>query len=114
MAGQGNGAPIVPVTFSGPNADLEFDDNTFQDSRGVVLDRVRRARYSGQKLELTVGKMTPAAIFDTNAVANNELAQFMADIFVNNLAVETGGDENGYGPARCRRLQVYLHIQQGA
>src|SRR3972149_4345229 len=30
MVGQGGGAPIAPGTFSGPNADLEFDDNTFR------------------------------------------------------------------------------------
>ncbi|MEK7313458.1 MAG: carbohydrate porin [Deltaproteobacteria bacterium] len=98
MVGQGNGAPIVPATFSGPNADLEFDDNTFKIVEAWYWTEFDVPDILDRRFELTVGKMTPAAIFDANAVANNELAQFMADIFVNNLAVETGGDGNGYGP----------------
>ncbi|HZX36243.1 MAG TPA: carbohydrate porin [Thermodesulfobacteriota bacterium] len=98
MVGQGGGAPIAPGTFSGPNADLEFDDSTFRIVEAWYWTEFDVPDILDRRLELTVGKMTSAAIFDANAVANNELAQFMADIFVNNLALETGGDENGYGP----------------
>src|SRR3989338_6293101 len=42
-----------------------------------------------------MGKMDPTALFDANAVANSETNQFLADIFVNNLALEFGGDANG-------------------
>lgn len=46
-----------------------------------------------KRLELTIGKMNPTALFDGNTVANSETNQFLADIFVNDLALEFGGKD---------------------
>src|SRR5699024_4411396 len=37
--------------------------------------------------QFRAGLLDPAAVLDTNDVANNEYAQFMADAFVNNLSI---------------------------
>ena len=59
MVGQGNGAPIVPATFSGPNADLEFDDNTFKIVEAWYWTEFDVPDILDRRFELTVGKMTP-------------------------------------------------------
>lgn len=98
LVGQGSGVvDALPPTFSGPNADLEVDEDNVKlvelwyemtPPYPSVIDR--RFRFS-------LGKMDPTGSFDANNVANDETLQFMADIFVNNLAIDFGGDENGYG-----------------
>ena len=42
----------------------------------------------GEMLTFTMGKLDPVAYYDANEVANDETAQFLADIFVNSIAVE--------------------------
>lgn len=97
--GQGEGiAPFLPPTFSGPNADLEFNEPKFTLAEAWYWTSFPYPDVKDQRLELTMGKMDPTALFDANAVANSETSQFVADIFVNNLALEFGGDNNGYGP----------------
>lgn len=97
----GEGEGIVgdlPPTFSGPNADLEFNEPKFTLAEAWYWTSVPIPDLKDQRLELTIGKVDPTGIFDANAVANSETDQFIADIFVNNLAIEFAGDENGYGP----------------
>lgn len=97
--GQGEGiAGILPQTFSGPNADLEFNQASFELVEAWYWTEFAIPDVRDRRLELTIGKMDPTALFDANTVANSEISQFMADIFVNNLALEFGGDSNGYGP----------------
>lgn len=97
--GQGEGiAPFMPNTFSGPNADLEFNEPQFTLAEAWYSTSFPLPDVKDQRLELTIGKMDPTALFDANAAANSETSQFVADIFVNNLAIEFGGDDNGYGP----------------
>lgn len=96
--GQGRGiTPYLPPTFSGPNADLEFNEAKFELVEAWYWTEFAVPDIRDRRLELTVGKMDPTAFFDANAVANSETNQFMANIFVNNLAIEFGGDANGYG-----------------
>ncbi|MBI5286595.1 MAG: carbohydrate porin [Deltaproteobacteria bacterium] len=83
---------------AGPNADLEFNEAKFELVEAWYWTEFPIPDIRDRKLELTIGKMDPTALFDTNTVANSETNQFMANIFVNNLALEFGGDENGYGP----------------
>ncbi|OGP17867.1 MAG: hypothetical protein A2V21_306500 [Deltaproteobacteria bacterium GWC2_55_46] len=96
--GQGEGASLlIPPTFSGPNADLEFDQPSFEIAEAWYWTEFAIPDTRDKRLEMTIGKMDPTALFDANTVANSEVSQFMADIFVNNLAIEFGGDANGYG-----------------
>jgi len=96
--GQGEGvSPYLPPTFSGPNADLEFNEPKFELVEAWYWTEFAIPDVRDRRLELTMGKMDPTALFDANAVANSETKQFLADIFVNNLALEFGGDANGYG-----------------
>lgn len=96
--GQGDGiAPLSPPTFSGPNADLEFNKPSFELVEAWYWTQFPIPDTKDRRLELTAGKMDPTAIFDTNKVANSENSQFLANIFVNNPALEFGGDSNGYG-----------------
>ena len=97
--GEGEGiAGALPPTFSGPNADLEFNEPKFTLAEAWYWTSFPIPDLKDQRLELTIGKVDPTGIFDANAVANSETDQFIADIFVNNLAVEFAGDGNGYGP----------------
>jgi len=96
--GQGGGiAPSLPPTFSGPNADLEFNEAKFELVEAWYWTEFPIPDIRDKRLELALGKMDPTALFDANTVANSETNQFVADIFVNNLALEFGGDANGYG-----------------
>lgn len=97
--GQGEGiSPLLPPTFSGPNADLEFNEPKFNLVEAWYWTSFPYPDAKDRRVELTIGKMDPTAFFDANAVANSETSQFIADIFVNNLALEFGGDANSYGP----------------
>ena len=96
--GQGDGiSPFMPPTFSGPNADLEFNQPSFELVEAWYWTEFDIPDIRDKRLEMTVGKMDPTALFDANTAANSEVSQFLADIFVNNLALEFGGDANGLG-----------------
>ena len=96
--GQGQGiALFLPPTFSGPNDDLELNEAKFELVEAWYWTEFAIPDIRDKRLELIMGKMDPTALFDANAVANSETNQFLADIFVNNLALEFGGDANGYG-----------------
>ena len=45
-----------------------------------------------QRLELTVGKIDPFALFDQNAVAGDEATAFLNSVFVHNALLDAGGD----------------------
>src|SRR3972149_11517590 len=90
--GQGDGiSPFMPPTFSGPNAGLEFNQPSFELVEAWYWTEFDIPDIRDKRLEMTVGKMDPTALFDANTAANSEVSQFMADIFVNNLALEFGG-----------------------
>lgn len=78
---------------TGYNADLEsFDDD------GVHVTQVYYEHNFNDSLFITVGQLDPTGYFDGNELANDELSQFMANIFVNNPTIEWGGSGDFYGP----------------
>ncbi|MEK7850528.1 MAG: carbohydrate porin, partial [Deltaproteobacteria bacterium] len=96
--GVGEGEVIagdLPPTFSGPNADLGFNEPKFTLVEAWYWTSFPIPDLRDQRLELTIGKVDPAGIFDANAMANSETDQFIADTFVNNLAIEFEGDGAG-------------------
>ncbi|MFH1336150.1 MAG: carbohydrate porin, partial [Candidatus Zixiibacteriota bacterium] len=84
--GHGEAKPI----FTGVNADALGDDG-----KPTIAETYWEIPLFNKKLIATLGKLDPKAYFDGNAVANDETTQFMADIFVNNIAMDwpdnTGG-----------------------
>ncbi|HEX9758885.1 MAG TPA: carbohydrate porin [Nitrospiria bacterium] len=77
---------------SGPNADIE----------GLTTLHLVEARYEHRLLDeailIAFGQMDLTSYFDSNHYANSERDQFLAQQFVNNTAIEWGGDENFLGP----------------
>ncbi len=98
LVGQGQGlSDVLPPVFSGPNADLEVDEDNVNLVEFWYEVRFPNPTVMDRRLSIALGKMDPTGSFDTNNVANDETQQFLADTFVNNLAIDWGGDENGYG-----------------
>lgn len=98
LVGQGMGvAEALPPGFSGPNADLEVNDDSAKLVEAWYEATLPHPTVVDRRLSFALGKMDPTGFFDGNTVANDETQQFLADVFVNNLAVDWGGDDNGYG-----------------
>jgi carbohydrate-selective porin OprB len=97
---KGSGIAGLPGFFASPNGnttgannDLEsFDDDT------VHIAQFYYERAIGERLSISIGQLDPTAYFDANEYANTERAQFLANQFVNNPAIEFGGSGNFYGP----------------
>jgi len=85
-AGEGEGVVDELSLLSGVNCDAVGGDGAA---------RVAEAWYehylADGKLTFTVGKLDPTVYFDTNAYANDETTQFLADMFVNNPAFACPG-----------------------
>lgn len=112
--GEGEGiSGNLPPTFSGSNADLEFNEPKFTLAEAWYWTSFPIPDLRDQRLELTIGKMDPTGIFDANAVANSETDQFIANTFVNNLAIEFAGDENGFGPGVALGYRLTSIYQKG-
>jgi len=95
VAGKGAGLTDELSLFSGVNGDADNDEN-------VRVDEVwYEQKLAGERAFLTFGKLDPSGYFDTNAVANDETTQFLADMFVNNPSIEFPGKTAGV------RLTVY-------
>ena len=96
---QGPGLTNLPV-FAAPNGNTTGPNN---DVESFVNDQVHldQAYYEhtwfDARLAITLGQYDPTAHFDTNAFANNERFQFLANLFANNPALEFGGTGNFYG-----------------
>jgi len=98
LVGQGKGVvDVLPPLFSGPNADLEVDEDSVKLVELWYEAAFPYPTLQDRRLRFTLGKMDPTGFFDHNNAANDETQQFLADIFVNNLSIDFGGDENGYG-----------------
>ena len=78
---------------SGPNADIESFNND-----AIHMTQFYYEHNIAGTLVLSVGKLDPTAYFDANDFANNERSQFLANIFVNNPALEFGGSPDFYSP----------------
>ncbi|MBI5454045.1 MAG: carbohydrate porin [Deltaproteobacteria bacterium] len=95
---KGRGVQGLPGLFTGPNGSAT---GTNADLEGFNNDvNLTQAYYEHvyETLTVSVGQIDPTGYFDTNDFANNERVQFLANIFVNNPAIEFGGTENFYSP----------------
>jgi carbohydrate-selective porin OprB len=81
--GEGSGVTDELEGFNGYNADATGDDADFQ-----ISEIWYEHRFKEDKVVATFGKMDVTRWFDANEVANDETSQFLADVFVNNIAVE--------------------------
>lgn len=82
--GEGSGVERDELaTFWGVNGDAG-DSN----ARLEIADAWYEHQFLDDTLTLTVGKLDLTNYFDGNAVANDEKTQFLANGFVNNIAVE--------------------------
>lgn len=96
----GAGISSLPGFFTAPNgnptgynADMEsFDDD------GVHVTQAYYEHNFNDSFFISVGQLDPTGYFDSNDLANDELSQFMANVFVNNPTIEWGGTDNFYGP----------------
>lgn len=76
---------------TGYNADIEgFNDTNLHVTQAYYEHNVN------ERLTLSVGQLDITGYFDGNEFANDEKAQFMAPIFVNNPVIEFGGSEDFY------------------
>ncbi|MEK7772894.1 MAG: carbohydrate porin, partial [Deltaproteobacteria bacterium] len=97
---RGAGLENLPPFFASPNgnstganADLESFNND-----GLHVTQLYYERDILENLVISVGQLDITGYFDTNGFANSERAQFLANGFVNNPAIEFGGSDNFYGP----------------
>lgn len=98
LVGQGKGiAEALPPVFSGPNADLKVDEDNVKLVELWYEATIPYPTLLDRRIRIAFGKMDPTGFFDHNNVANDETQQFLANIFVNNLTINFGGDKNGYG-----------------
>jgi hypothetical protein len=106
-AGAGDGLqPVIEEAVSdGVGEDVELLHGTNDDAIGFgesgesdvhVLEAWFEGSYFDERLTLTVGKVDLTNYLETNAVANDETAQFLSSGFVNNLVVDFP-DDNGPG-----------------
>lgn len=82
--GDGNGVADEMCSLTGCNADaMGGKDNDLE-----VSEALWSLGFLEQQLRLTAGKLDPVTLLDDNKVAKDETTQFMADIFVDQLAME--------------------------
>lgn len=82
-AGEGEGLNEEVAGLTGVNADALGESRELE-----VAELYYEHRFLRDQVVLTVGKLDPTVYFDTNNAANDETTQFLADIFVNNIAVD--------------------------
>ncbi|MEO6665862.1 MAG: carbohydrate porin, partial [Nitrospiria bacterium] len=115
---QGAGLTNIPV-FAAPNGNTTGPNNDVESflSDQVHLDQAYYEHtWMDERIGLTIGQYDPTAYFDTNAFANNERFQFMANLFGNNSALEFGGTGNFYGFGGVLRVKPvdWLDLMVGA
>jgi len=96
---RGAGLTNIPAFFTGPNgnptgtnADVESFNND-----NAHLTQAYYEHTSGPAVA-SIGQLDITGYMDANEFANNERAQFLANVFVNNPAVEFGGSADFYAP----------------
>ncbi len=94
-------------TLHGINADAVDDDATLK-----LTEAWYEHSFLSDRLLLTLGKVDLTNYFDTNAVANDETTQFLADGLVNNLAVEFPED-NGPGLRLSYSVNAQFELKFG-
>ncbi len=82
-AGEGDGLNDEVSGLTGVNADALGDSVDLE-----MAELWYEHSFMAGKIITTVGKLDPVGYFDANEVANDETSQFLADQFVNNIAVD--------------------------
>lgn len=120
--GQGNGVGLRPTYTSGPNT-TAFETGAGADDSFAILAQAwyqlaipLGGKDSGQRLDLTVGKIDPFVFFDQNAAADDESAKFMNNAFVHNPLLDSGGDigADAYGFQPGAILQYVNETEKGS
>ena len=89
-AGEGANVSDELAGLTGVNADALDDDGDIE-----VAEAWYEHSFKDDKVLLTMGKLDPTVYFDANEVANDETTQFLADIFVNSIAIDWPDDYTG-------------------
>ncbi|MFQ5479710.1 MAG: carbohydrate porin [Thermodesulfobacteriota bacterium] len=79
---------------TGINADVE----SFNDIGVKVTQLYYEHHLFDGLIDIALGQLDITGYFDANNFANDETAQFMANVFVNNSSIEFGGSDNFYSP----------------
>lgn len=114
--GQGTGVSLRP-THTGAVNSTGFETGAGPDDSFAILaqagyrlewalDAGGLDGQTGRRFELTLGKLDVFTLFDQNAVAADEAAQFLNNVFVHNPLLDSGGDigADAYGFAPGARL----------
>ncbi|OGP18703.1 MAG: hypothetical protein A2054_09810 [Deltaproteobacteria bacterium GWA2_55_10] len=97
---RGAGIQNLPAFFLSPNGNAtgyNADIESFNESR-VQITQAYYEHSITDALTLVIGQLDLTGYFDANEYANDERAQLMANIFVNNPTVEWGGSADFYSP----------------
>ncbi|MEZ5654165.1 MAG: carbohydrate porin [Burkholderiaceae bacterium] len=94
--GQGEGV-ATRTTYTGAVNSLAFSSaNGDSNAVGVLAQAYYETRFpvgeGGTSLTLSVGKIDPFGFFDQNAIADDESAGFLNNVFVHNPLLDSGGD----------------------
>ncbi len=120
--GQGNGVGLRTTYTSTPNT-TAFQTGAGADDSFAILAQAwyqlampLGGKDSGQRLDLTVGKIDPFGFFDQNAAADDESAKFMNNAFVHNPLLDSGGDigADAYGFQPGAILQYVNETERGS
>lgn len=120
--GQGGGVSLRPTHTATVNS-IPFEGASGSaDSYLIVAQAFGQLEWSldagqfndlaGNRLELTLGKIDLFGFFDQNAVAGDEGAQFLNNVFVHNPLLDSGGDIAGDAYGFMPGLRV-AYIDEG-
>ncbi len=109
--GQGTGVALRPTYTATPNS-ITFETGAGPDDSFAILAQGYLnfawggGEQKGDRVEFTLGKLDVFGFFDQNAVAGDEAAQFLNNVFVHNPLLDSGGDiaADAYGFAPGLRL----------
>lgn len=111
---QGAGLTRLPPLFTAPNGNPTGPNADVESWNSAEL-HVAEARYEHSwgdgTRTVVVGHIDLTAYFDNNEFANSETTQYLAQQFVNNAAIEWGGNDNFYGPGLVFLMEPRAHLE---
>jgi high affinity Mn2+ porin len=117
--GQGTGVALTPTYTATPNS-ITFETGAGpDDSFAILAQGYLNFAWGGDekkdRVDFTLGKLDVFGFFDQNAVAGDEAAQFLNNVFVHNPLLDSGGDiaADAYGFAPGLRL-AYTGMGSGS
>jgi hypothetical protein len=122
--GEGKGVALRPTYTSTPNT-VAFEADGANDAFAVLaqawyqlkipLAGASAAADAREHLHVTVGKIDPFVFFDQNAVADDESAKFLNNVFVHNPLLDSGRDvgADAHGFSSGVILQYVNEVQSG-